>query len=74
MLGGSNISQCGLSVLYWQRPGLTLDRGGVYKAESLPLVVIRSRVELYNYILVDLAKSEIELYTSLGLPLGWGLD
>ena len=26
------------SVLHWNRPGLTLDRGGVYKAESLPLV------------------------------------
>ena len=38
MVGGSTISQCGLSVLHWQRPGLTLHRGGVYKADRLPLV------------------------------------
>ena len=38
MLGASTISQGGLSVLHWQRPGLTLDRGGVYKAENLLLV------------------------------------
>ena len=30
------ISQYGLSVLHMQRPGLTLDRRGVYKADSLP--------------------------------------
>ena len=37
-LNGSTISHCGLYVLHWQRPSLTLDRGCVNKAESHPLV------------------------------------
>ena len=45
MLGGSTISQGGLSVLHWQRPGLTLDRGGVYNAESFPLVVVGDQIQ-----------------------------
>ena len=86
MLRGSTISQGGLSVLHWQRPGLTLDRGGVFNTEGLPLVGDQIQGGAL-YLVVALPcqwnvgyqnQSEIELYTSWGLPwmrlgsrLGW---